>query len=124
VGRKGTYTNSERRVSKVNRPSRRPEKRNRISYLSQLAACWACARDFPRLEQAVDAFEEWKRVSAGELCDYSSMTCKAIEIAAVCNGRFRQHLRQRDATSAPMAASADDGRASHPGGVEPFPSSD
>jgi assimilatory nitrate reductase catalytic subunit len=34
---------------------------------------------FPRWKTAGDAFEEWKRVSAGRLCDYSGMTYEAIE---------------------------------------------
>ena len=34
---------------------------------------------FPGWTKPGDAFEEWKRVSAGRLCDYSGMTYRAIE---------------------------------------------
>jgi assimilatory nitrate reductase catalytic subunit len=34
---------------------------------------------FPGWSTPADAFEEWKRISAGRLCDYSGMTYKAIE---------------------------------------------
>jgi assimilatory nitrate reductase catalytic subunit len=34
---------------------------------------------FPGWSKPADAFEEWKRVSTGRLCDYSGLTYKAIE---------------------------------------------
>ncbi len=36
-------------------------------------------RSFLAGQSRRDAFEEWKRISAGRLCDYSGMTYKAIE---------------------------------------------
>ena len=38
-----------------------------------------CDELFRRLEGAADAFEEWKRVSEGRLCDYSGITYEALE---------------------------------------------
>ena len=79
--KEGTYTNSERRVSKVNRAvdppgEARPDFDIFLDLASQLGVREAL---FPRWSGPRDAFEEWKRVSAGRLCDYSGMTYDAIE---------------------------------------------
>jgi anaerobic selenocysteine-containing dehydrogenase len=79
--KEGTYTNSERRVSKVNRAVDPPgEARADFEIFLDLAAALGC-RDqlFPAWTKPEDAFEEWKRVSAGRLCDYSGMNYEAIE---------------------------------------------
>ncbi|MGH9258162.1 MAG: molybdopterin oxidoreductase family protein, partial [Vicinamibacterales bacterium] len=79
--KEGTYTNSERRVSKVNRAVAPPgEARADFDIFLQVAATLG-VRDaiFPGWHKPIDAFEEWKRVSAGRLCDYSGMTYSAIE---------------------------------------------
>jgi assimilatory nitrate reductase catalytic subunit len=79
--KEGTYTNSERRVSKVNRAVQAPgEARPDFEIFLDLAAELGC-RDalFPAWTKPEDAFEEWKRVSAGRLCDCSGMTYAAIE---------------------------------------------
>ena len=39
----------------------------------------AARRALSRLDRPADAFEEWRRVSQGRLCDYSGMTYEAIE---------------------------------------------
>ena len=79
--KEGTYTNSERRVSKVN-PAVTPPGEARADF----AIFLALARELGCLDELFagwstpqDAFEEWKRVSAGRLCDYSGMTYAAIE---------------------------------------------
>ncbi len=79
--KEGTYTNSERRVSKVNRAVAPPgEARSDFDIFLELAGALGVRDElFPGLDQAADAFEEWKRVSAGRLCDYSGMTYEAIE---------------------------------------------
>jgi assimilatory nitrate reductase catalytic subunit len=79
--KEGTYTNSERRVSKVNRAVQPPgEARPDFDIFLDLASALGC-RDalFPGWTKPEDAFEEWKRVSAGRLCDYSGMTYETIE---------------------------------------------
>ena len=79
--KEGTYTNSERRVSKVNRAVDPPgEARSDFDIFLAVAGALG-KRDelFPGWKTPVDAFEEWKRVSAGRLCDYSGMTYDAIE---------------------------------------------
>jgi assimilatory nitrate reductase catalytic subunit len=79
--KEGTYTNSERRVSKVNRAVDPPgEARADFDIFLDLARVLGCAGElFPGWTMPADAFEEWKRVSAGRLCDYSGMTYEAIE---------------------------------------------
>jgi anaerobic selenocysteine-containing dehydrogenase len=79
--KEGTYTNSERRVSKVNRAVAPPgEARPDFDIFLDLAGALGVRDElFPGWTKPADAFEEWKRVSAGRLCDYSGMTYKAIE---------------------------------------------
>ncbi|HVZ22436.1 MAG TPA: nitrate reductase [Vicinamibacterales bacterium] len=77
----GTYTNSERRVSRVRRAVAPPgEARPDFDIFLGLAQRLGVADElFPGWTTPEDAFEEWKRVSAGRLCDYSGMTYAAIE---------------------------------------------
>jgi assimilatory nitrate reductase catalytic subunit len=79
--KEGTYTNSERRVSKVNRAVAPPaEARPDFDIFLDLAARLGMRDElFPGWRGPRDAFEEWKRVSAGRLCDYSAMTWEEIE---------------------------------------------
>lgn len=79
--KEGTYTNSERRVSKVNRAVPAPgEARTDFDIFLDLAKKLGCYDElFPGWTQPKDAFEEWKRVSAGRLCDYSGLDYELIE---------------------------------------------
>ncbi|HXJ39704.1 MAG TPA: molybdopterin-dependent oxidoreductase, partial [Bryobacteraceae bacterium] len=79
--KEGTYTNSERRVSKVNKAVEPPgEARSDFDIFLAVADKLGCRQElFPNWTSTRDAFEEWRRVSAGRLCDYSGMTWKAIE---------------------------------------------
>ena len=100
--KEGTYTNSERRVSKVNRAVAPPgEARLGLRHLSRARRrARRARRALSRLDaRRRDAFDEWKRVSAGRLCDYSGMTYEAHRAArrrAVAVSR-RRHQRRRDA---------------------------
>ena len=102
--KEGTYTNSERRVSKVeSRGRRRPARRAPTSTsFSSSPARSACATSSSRAGPSRrDAFEEWRRVSAGRLCDYSGMTYEAHRAArrrAVAVSR-RAPRRRRDSAS-------------------------
>lgn len=81
--KEGTYTNSERRVSKVNAAVKPPgEARSDFDIFLALAESLGC-RDqiYPGWQTPADAFAEWRRVSADRLCDYSGMTYAAIEQA-------------------------------------------
>ena len=79
--KEGTYTNSERRVSKVNPAVAPPgEARPDFDIFLDLAGVLGVRDElFPGWAGPEDAFNEWKRVSAGRLCDYSGMTYEAIE---------------------------------------------
>ncbi len=79
--KEGTYTNSERRVSKVNRAVNPPgEARSDFDIFLALAKQMGCDGElFPGWLGPRDAFEEWKKVSAGRLCDYSGMDYERIE---------------------------------------------
>jgi assimilatory nitrate reductase catalytic subunit len=77
----GTYTNSERRVSKVNAAVPPPgEARSDFDIFLAVAEKLGCRRElFPGWGEPKDAFEEWKRVSTGRLCDYSGLDYELLE---------------------------------------------
>ena len=79
--KEGTYTNSERRVSKVNAAVAPPgEAQSDFDIFLAIAKRLGCNAEICRgWTSPSDAFEEWCRISAGQLCDYSGMTYAAIE---------------------------------------------
>jgi assimilatory nitrate reductase catalytic subunit len=79
--KEGTYTNSERRVSKVNKAVEPPgEAKPDFDIFLEVARRMGCAdKLFPAWQTPRDAFEEWRRVSAGRLCDYSGITYELLE---------------------------------------------
>ena len=79
--KEGTYTNSERRVSKVNAAVVPPgEARTDFHIFLELAKKLGCHEElFHGWRQPRDAFEEWKHVSAGRLCDYSGLSYELLE---------------------------------------------
>ena len=79
--KEGTYTNSERRVSKVNRAVDPPgEAKADFDIFLAIAEKLGCREElFPRWTNPRHAFEEWKRISKGRLCDYSGLTYELIE---------------------------------------------
>ena len=79
--KEGTYTNSERRVSKVNAAVPPPgEALSDFDIFLRLARELGCYDElFDGWRRPLDAFEEWKRVSEGRLCDYSGMSYEEIE---------------------------------------------
>ena len=79
----GTFTNSERRVSRVRKVVDPPgEARSDFAILLDLAGRLGLRDElFPGWAGPEDAFEEWREVSAGRLCDYSGLTWDAIEAA-------------------------------------------
>jgi anaerobic selenocysteine-containing dehydrogenase len=79
--KEGTYTNSERRVSKVNKAVSPPgEARPDFDIFLDVATELGCRDElFPGWQRPEDAFNEWRVVSAGRLCDYSGMTYEEIE---------------------------------------------
>lgn len=96
--KEGTYTNSERRVSKVNPAVKPPaEARPDFDIFLDIAKELGCQNQlFPSWSRPADAFEEWKRVSAGRLCDYSGMDYETIE----GSGGIQWPFRNKDAGDA------------------------
>jgi anaerobic selenocysteine-containing dehydrogenase len=126
--KEGTYTNSERRVSKVNRAVAPPgEARSDFDIFLGLASALAVRDElFPGWSTPRDAFEEWKRVSAGRLCDYSGMTYEAIEEAGGIQWPFPANAAEPPAQPRRLYSAGhfetDDGRARLIAGKwEPFP---
>jgi len=81
--KEGTYTNSERRVSKANRIVSPPgEARSDFDIFLDLAERMGVRQVlYPGWSTTQDAFREWQRVSAGRMCDYSHFTWDEIEAA-------------------------------------------
>ncbi len=79
--KEGTYTNSERRIGKVNRVVAPPgEARSDFDIFLDLAARLGVREElFPGWQTTHDAWLEWQRVSSGRMCDYSSFTWAEIE---------------------------------------------
>ena len=77
----GTYTNSERRVSIANIAVEPPgEAKSDFDIFLEVAGKLGCREElFPNWKSARDAFDEWKLISKGRLCDYSGMTYEALE---------------------------------------------
>jgi anaerobic selenocysteine-containing dehydrogenase len=79
----GTFTNSERRVSRVRKAVEPPgEARADFDIFLDLADRLDMRDDlYPGWKAPEDAFDEWRRVSQGRLCDYSAITYTRIDDA-------------------------------------------
>lgn len=77
----GTYTNSERRVSRARAAVAPPgEARSDFDIFLAFAERWGCRDElFAGWSEPGDAFDEWRRVSAGRPCDYSGITYDRID---------------------------------------------
>ena len=81
--KEGTFTNSERRVSRVRKLVEPPGAALSDFDIFMDIADRLGVRDelFPGWKQPQDAFDEWTRISAGRLCDYSGVTYDRIAAA-------------------------------------------
>ncbi len=81
----GTYTNSERRVSRVRAAVDPPgEARPDFEIFLAIADRFGLKdRLYPGWTTPADAFAEWRHISAGRLCDYSGITYERID---ACGG--------------------------------------
>ncbi|QNI32065.1 molybdopterin-dependent oxidoreductase [Alloacidobacterium dinghuense] len=79
--KEGTFTNSERRVSKVNRIVAPPgEARPDFNIFLDLAGRLGVRDElYPGWTMPEDAYTEWQRISHGRLCDYSNFSWQEIE---------------------------------------------
>ncbi|HEY1766736.1 MAG TPA: nitrate reductase [Terracidiphilus sp.] len=102
--KEGTYTNSERRVSKVNAAVAPPgEARSDFDIFLAVAERLECKDAlFPGWEKPQDAFDEWRRVSAGRLCDYSGMSYAQLEAYGGIQWPFAGHAAG-DSTAASVS---------------------
>jgi assimilatory nitrate reductase catalytic subunit len=81
--KEGTYTNSERRVSKVNAAVKPPANaRPDFDIFLDIAQRLGVKQElYPGWTTTHNAFLEWQRVSSGRMCDYSRFTWQQIEDA-------------------------------------------
>jgi anaerobic selenocysteine-containing dehydrogenase len=79
--KEGTYTNSERRISKANTIVAPPgEARPDFDIFLDIAdRLGVKAELYPGWRSTHDAFKEWQLISAGRMCDYSNFTWQQIE---------------------------------------------
>ena len=79
--KEGTYTNSERRIGKVNAVVAPPgEARTDFDIFLDIAGRLGIRDElYPGWRTSHDAFLEWQQVSKGRMCDYSPFTWRQIE---------------------------------------------
>jgi assimilatory nitrate reductase catalytic subunit len=80
--KEGTYTNSERRVNRANKAVEpRGSAKSDFDIFVEFSKYFegVNALVFPNWSKPVDAFNEWKEVSRGRLCDYSGITYELLE---------------------------------------------
>ncbi len=126
--KEGTYTNSERRASKVNVAVAPPgEARSDFDIFLAVAERLGCREElFPGWDKPRDAFDEWRRVSAGRLCDYSGMTYEQIEASGGIQWPYPEGTTAHPSVSRRLYSNGkfetEDGRARLlPTQWEPFP---
>jgi len=93
--KEGTYTNSERRCNRANKAVNPPgEAKSDFEIILEFSRYFDGITPmlFPDWSNPSHAFEEWKKVSKGRLCDYSGITYELLEkhggIQWPCNEQF------------------------------------
>lgn len=93
--KEGTYTNSERRCNRANKAINPPgEAKSDFDIFLEFSSYFEGVKEliYPQWNTPLDAFEEWKRVTQGQLCDYSGITYEMLEqhggIQWPCNEQF------------------------------------
>ncbi len=80
--KEGTYTNSERRCNRVNKAVEPiGNTKSDFDIIVEFSRYFQDVNQliFPNWETPIDAFNEMKRLSKGQLCDYSGMTYELME---------------------------------------------
>ncbi len=80
--KEGTYTNSERRVNRANKAVEpMGDTKSDFDIVVEFSKRFQGINEllFPDWRSPADAFEEWKEVSRGRLCDYSGITYELLE---------------------------------------------
>ncbi len=95
--KEGVYTNSERRCNRANKAVEPVgDAKSDFDIVVEFSKYFYGVNEllFPEWKSPADAFEEWKKVSKGQLCDYSGMSYELIEelggIQWPCNEQFPQ----------------------------------
>lgn len=93
--KEGTYTNSERRCNRANKAINPPGlAKSDFDIFLEFSGYFEGVKEliYPEWSTPADAFEEWKRVTQGQLCDYSGMSYEMMEkhggIQWPCNEQF------------------------------------
>lgn len=93
--KEGSYTNSERRCNRANKAVNPPGiAKADFDIFLEFASYFEGVKEliYPNWKSPADAFEEWKRVSNGQLCDYSGMSYEMMEtnggVQWPCNEQF------------------------------------
>ncbi|HIC44194.1 MAG TPA: nitrate reductase [Sulfurimonas sp.] len=80
--KEGVYTNSERRCNRANKAVEPAgDAKSDFDIILELSGYFQNIREnlFPKWTKPEDAFNEWKKVSKGQLCDYSGITYEMLE---------------------------------------------
>jgi len=105
--KEGSYTNSERRVNRAKKAVEPPsDTKSDFDIIVDFAGYFNNAKNmlYPQWNSPLDAFNEWKKVSSGRLCDYSDITYEKIEHVGVQWGGDRLYSKE-------ASFATDDGRA-------------
>ena len=80
--KEGTYTNSERRVNRANRAVEpRGNAKSDFDIFVEFSKYFEGVNEliYPNWKTPLDAFNEWREVSRGQLCDYSGITYELLQ---------------------------------------------
>ena len=80
--KEGTYTNSERRCNRANKAVEPlSNTKSDFDIIVEFSSYFSGVQDmlFPKWNNPIDAFNEFKKVTRGQLCDYSGMTYELME---------------------------------------------
>ncbi len=80
--KEGTYTNSERRCNRAKKAvAPLGDTKSDFDIVLEFSKYFDGVNErlYPKWSKPIDAFNEWKKVSKGRLCDYTGMTYELIE---------------------------------------------
>jgi len=80
--KEGTYTNSERRVNRANKAVEPAgNSKSDFDIFLEFSSHFQGVKEllYPNWKTPLDAFNEWKKVSKGRLCDYTGITYELLE---------------------------------------------